>query len=415
MTQETLKKRPLLVPEYIQEFSCIGSACEDSCCSGWRVNIDEATYKKYKKSHDIELKPLFEKNVTRQRSQSTPENYAKLKMGNDNSCSFLSEEKLCQIQMNLGEEFLSNTCATYPRIINRINGVVEKSATMSCPEVARLALLNPKGIDFNQVEEPVDTKGFIAKQLATDDTKYTNKTQKYFWELRIFSIQVIQDRTYTLAERLIILGIFYQKVQKHINQDDVHIIPKEIAKFSNLLADQGMKKLLVEVPTKISVQMELCKELVDYRVSQSITSKRYFDCLTEMLAGIQYTKEATVEEVTVHYKQAFEEYYEPFMKEHEYILENYIVNYIFKNMFPLGQKTLFDDYVMLVIHYSMIKLHLIGMAGFHKGITTELVIKLIQSFAKTVEHNDAYLRKVFKLLKENEFTTMAYMAILVKN
>jgi len=415
MPQETLKKRPLLIPEYIQEFSCIGSACEDSCCSGWRVNIDEATYKKYKKSEDIELKPLFEKNVTRQRSQSTPLNYAKLKMGNNNSCSFLTEEKLCHIQMNLGEEALSNTCATYPRVINRINGVVEKSATMSCPEAARLTLLNPRGIDFNQVEEPVDTKGFIAKDLTTDDMRYTNKIQKYFWELRIFSIQVIQDRQYTLAERLIILGLFYQKVQEHVDQDNVQIIPKEIAKFSNLLADQGMKQLLVEVPTQLSVQMELCKELVDYRVGQSITSKRYFDCLTEMLVGIQYTKETTVEEVTVHYQQAFEAYYEPFMTEHEYILENYLVNYIFKNMFPLGQKVIFDDYVMLVIHYSMIKLHLIGMAGFHKGLTTELVIKLIQSFAKTVEHNDAYLRKIFNLLKENEFTTMAYMAILVKN
>ena len=71
MTQETVKTRQLLVPEYMQEFSCIGSACEDSCCIGWRVDIDEATYKKYKKSRDIELKPLFEKNVTRQRSKSS--------------------------------------------------------------------------------------------------------------------------------------------------------------------------------------------------------------------------------------------------------------------------------------------------------------------------------------------------------
>ena len=209
--------------------------------------------------------------------------------------------------------------------------------------------------------------------------------------------------------------MFYQKVQEHIDQGDVHAIPTVIAKFTNWMANQGMKELLVEIPTQLAVQMELCKELVDYRFGEGINSQRYIECLAEMLAGIQYTKEATVEEITEHYKQAFEEFYEPFMTEHEYMLENYLVNHVFKNLFPLGQKTLFDDYVMLVIHYSMIKLHLIGMAGFHKGLTTELVIKLIQSFAKTVEHNNAYLKKMFDLLKANEFTTMAYMAILVKN
>ena len=415
MTHKTVTTRPLLVPEYMQEFSCIGSSCEDSCCIGWRVNVDEATYKKYKKSRDAELKPLFEKNVTRQRSQSSSMNYAKIKMGTGGRCSFLSEENLCKVQLNLGEEFLSNTCTIYPRYIHRVNGVVEKSATMSCPEAARLALLNPKGIDFEQIEEPINTSGLITKQLETDNLKYANKAQKYFWELRIFSIQVIQDRTYTLAERLIILGMFYQKVQEHIDQGNVNEIPTVIAKFTNWMADYGMKNLLDEVPAQLAVQMELCKELVDYRFGQSISSQRYMECLAEMLAGIQYTKEATVEEVTEHYKQAFEEFYEPFMTEHEYILENYLVNYIFKNLFPLGHNKLFDDYVMLVIHYSMIKLHLIGMAGFHKELTIDLVIKLIQSFAKTVEHNQVYLKRMFDLLKANEFTTMAYMAILVKN
>lgn len=415
MTLNHTKSRKLLVPQYMQQFSCIGSDCEDSCCIGWRVNIDKETYKKYKQSRDTELKSLFEKNVTRQRSGGSSISYAKIKMGNEGRCSFLSEDNLCQVQMNLGEDFLSNTCAVYPRSINSINGVVEKSATMSCVEAARLALLNPNGIEFDEIEEPVNTPGFIVRQLQTDDLKDAKKSQKYFWELRIFSIQVLQDRSYTLAERLIILGMFYQNVQEYINRGDVDEIPTVIAKYIKTMANQGMKELLVEVPTQLAVQMELCKELVDYRFSQGVTSQRYFECLNEMLAGIQYTGEATVEEVTEHYKKAFEDYYEPFMMEHEYILENYVVNYIFKNLFPLEHKTLFDDYIMLVIHYSMIKLHLIGMAGFHKGLTTDLMIKLIQSFAKTVEHNNAYLKRMLNLLKTNEFTTMPYMAILVKN
>lgn len=413
MTLTHTINRQLLVPQYMKQFSCIGSACEDSCCIGWRVNIDEETYKKYKKTSDAELKPLFAKNVTRQRSNASSKSYAKIKMDKGGNCSFLSEEKLCRVQMNLGEEFLSNTCAVYPRSINSINDVVEKSATMSCPEAARLALLNPNGVEFDEVEEPANTPGFIVRNLKTDELKKT--PQKYFWELRIFSIQVLQDRTYTLSERLILLGMFYQKVQEYIDQGYIDEIPNIIAKYTNVMADRGMKAMLVEVPSQLAIQMELCKELVDYRYSQGINSHRYFECLTEMLSGINYTKESTVEEVTNHYKKAIEDYYNPFMSEHEYILENYVVNHVFKNLFPFELKTLFDDYVMLIIHYSMIKLHLIGMAGFHQGLTTDLIIKLIQSFAKTVEHNNTYLIRIFDLLKDNKFTTMPYMAILIKN
>ncbi|MEH7464426.1 flagellin lysine-N-methylase [Bacillus thuringiensis] len=415
MTLNNTKNRPLLVPEYMKQFSCIGSECEDSCCqSTWTVAIDEDTYKKYRKCRDLELKPLLKENITRNRSNPSSEYYAKIKMSGG-GCSLLSEEGLCRVHSKLGEEYLSNTCAIYPRHIHSVNGVIEKSVSMSCPEGARLALLNPNGIDFAEIEEPANTRGAVTVSLKTDDPQLNNSLQKYFWELRIFSIQVIQDRSYTLAERLIILGMFCQNIQKQIDQGDVHGIPTIIANFNNWMSNPGMKESLDKVPTHLAIQMELCKELVEHRIAQGIASQRYADCAKEMVQGIQYKKELTIEENTKNYKKAYEEFYEPFMTEHEYILENYLVNHIFKNMFPLGHTTLFNDYVMLVIHFSMIKLHLIGMAGFHKGLTTDLVIKLIQSFAKTVEHNPTYLKMILDLLKKNEFTTLPHMAILVKN
>lgn len=409
------KTRPMLIPQYMHEFSCIGSTCEDSCCAGWRVNIDEVTYKKYKKSRDKELKPLLEKNIIRNRSNPSSDNFAKIKMGDGGRCSFLSEENLCKVQLNLGEDFLSNTCATYPRSLNRINGVIEKSLTMSCPEAARLALLNPNGIDFDETEELVNTHGFIAKELDTSDPILMNKPIRNFWEIRIFTIQVLQDRTYSLNERLILLGLFFRKIQEAVDLGKLHSIQNIIAHYANMMTDGETKSVLSNVPAHLAIQMELCKELLDYRVAHGIGSERYKKCLSETLQGIQYTNERKVEEITERYNEVFEEYFKPFMSEYEYILENYLVNYVFKNLFPFGNKTMFEDYIMLVIHYSMIKLHLIGMAGFHKGLTTDLVITLIQSFSKSVEHNNVYLKRVFDLMENNGYTTMAYMAILIKN
>ncbi|MFK0524697.1 flagellin lysine-N-methylase [Paenibacillus illinoisensis] len=415
MTTRTPKTRTILVPRYMQQFACIGSVCEDSCCVGWRVDIDQSTYKKYNKSRDIELKPLFEKNIVRHRVQANERAYAKLKMDDSGRCTFLNEDNLCKVQLGLGEDYLSNTCSTYPRYINRVNGVVEKSTTVSCPEAARLALLNPNGIEFDQTEEEISSKGFLHKELTTNDINNKNKAQAYFWDLRIFTIQVLQRREYSLSDRLIILGLFYQKVQQAVDESNFEQIPGYIESYNAILEDMSMKDSLNQIPSNLAIQMKLCKELVDFRFGQGIHSSRYLQCLAETLNGIEYTSEAIAEEIAARYQQACKEHYEPFMNEHEYILENYLVNYVFKNLFPFGKKKLYNDFVMLVVHYSMIKLHLIGMAGYHKGLTTELVIKLIQSFAKTVEHNGTYLNKVFALLEDNEYTTMAYMTVLIKN
>lgn len=89
-----------IIPQYMRDFSCIGSACEDSCCIGWKVSIDEDTYKKYNRVRDKDLTFTLQKKVTRNRSNPSPNNYAKIKMEQDGSCPFLDTEKLCSIQKN---------------------------------------------------------------------------------------------------------------------------------------------------------------------------------------------------------------------------------------------------------------------------------------------------------------------------
>jgi len=411
------KNRTLLVPSYMQQFACIGSTCEDSCCIGWRVSIDQKTYKKYNKVRDPQMKAQLDKYIKRNRNSPTEENYAKIVLAEDASCSFLNEEKLCTIQLTLGEDLLSNICTTYPRTSNIINELLEKSATISCPEAARLALLNPNGIEFDEIEEDFSVRNRISKVRNTSDKDVAQTAQQFLWEFRIFSIQVLQNRNYTLEERLIILGLFFQKADEYMIAERVQELPDLMASYTTLIEEGAFREHLASIPASAAIQMKMLKELTDERVVAGINSQRYMDCFGELLFGLQYDSDSSVEQIAERYSAAYKNYYAPFMDKHEYILENYLVNYVFKNVFPFGGGFgLFEEYVMLVIHYSMIKLHLIGMAGFHKEeFNTDHVIKLIQSFAKVVEHNMFFLKNVLELLKKNEVTTMAYMTILIKN
>ena len=105
------------------------------------------------------------------------------------------------------------------------------------------------------------------------------------------------------------------------------------------------------------------------------------------------------------------------MKRHEHILENYLVNYLFGSDIPLLRgKTMYDNYVQMVLHYSLIKMYLIGMSAFQEGaLNTKMVIKLIYSFTKTMEPDSKFKDYAINLLEENNCTNLMSMAVLIKN
>ena len=77
------------VPEYFKEFKCIASKCEDTCCAGWGIVIDDETYKHYQN-----VQGEFGKRLRSEIVHEAGENIFVLK---ENNCPFLNEEKTCCI------------------------------------------------------------------------------------------------------------------------------------------------------------------------------------------------------------------------------------------------------------------------------------------------------------------------------
>ncbi|MFZ5354307.1 MAG: flagellin lysine-N-methylase [Bacillota bacterium] len=409
----------ILMPTYMKEFRCIGSECEDSCCSdGWDIYIDCATYHRYMNVKDKEVRVHIKEHVKIDRASTNKERYAVIKMKEDGDCPFLNEQKLCRIQFSKGAEYLSNVCAVYPRIINIVDDMYEISAAMSCPEAARLALDNPEPMEF-EVEESNEPVRMVISRINIKDKCNDKHPEYYFWEIRFFTIALLQNRKYRLWERLIILGLFFKKLQKHIDEGNLCEIPKLINEYTEYLEDDTILEILSEIPTKNSVQMTILLKLVNERYEKGLKNARYRELVEEFFKGISYTpdnKDIEIEKIEENYAFAYHRYYEPFMKNNEYILENYLVNYVFKNLFPLNNKlSCYTAYAMMILNYSLIKLHLIGIAGYRKGLSIETVIQLVQVMAKTVEHNQEYMDAVAQVIKDNGFNTMTYMAILIRS
>jgi len=121
-------------PSYNKQFRCIGGACPDTCCRDWSIVPDEESLKDYETApeplrsaiaaaltHDDDGDPCFA-------------------LREDGYCALLTEDGLCPIQRDWGEEHLCVHCGAYPRFTEEYGCLSETSLAISCPEAARLLM-----------------------------------------------------------------------------------------------------------------------------------------------------------------------------------------------------------------------------------------------------------------------------------
>ena len=127
-------------------------------------------------------------------------------------------------------------------------------------------------------------------------------------------------------------------------------------------------------------------------------------------------KNAEISEDSGLYIKAFEDYNEHFINNNNnsYIFENYLVNFIYNNIFPFTEsESIFDGYIMLLTRYSFIRFYLIGKYLHNKEESKESIVEFIQVFSKTIEHHKSFLIDSLEYIKENEFDNMEFAKTLL--
>lgn len=152
------------VPSYYDKFRCIADKCQDSCCIGWEIDIDEDTADYYRSVEGSFGKKLKEHMVTDEDGsladggenpmdgEDFEESVTHFTLRENGWCPFLNEHKLCDICIELGEEALSEVCTEFPRFTMEYENVREKVLSLSCEEVGRLVFSNPEKITWSERE-----------------------------------------------------------------------------------------------------------------------------------------------------------------------------------------------------------------------------------------------------------------------
>jgi len=392
-------------PTYLKEFSCIGGKCEDSCCIGWDIDIDKVTFRQYYKVKDKEMKRMFQKNIRNNDYYLSPDvDYGKVKLKNGKRCAFLDEENYCIIYSKIGEEYLSNVCTCFPRIINKVDVCYEISLDVACPEAARIILLKEEGIGFKESYETLG-KHIISSDIETSSKEYDNSPIKYFKEIREVSVKIIQNRKFDLSKRLYILGDFIKKLEDELKY-----------KYSNVtrfIMEYDMDSISLPYERdqlSYIVQMDFFKKMLGFlNVSKEVDSLSFKEHTKEIITGFKFNEGEDISKHSELYIKAFEDYTERFMNNNSYIFENYLVNFMYNYMFPFSESDLiFDGYIMLLVRYSFIRFYLVGKYLYNKKDNKENIVEFIQSFSKTIEHHRTYLVDSINYMKENKFDNLEF-------
>lgn len=171
-------------PSFFDQFKCIGSACTDTCCAGWEIEVDETTAQGY-----LAEKGAFGDRLRREIGSEPGEYFFKLK---NNRCPFLNKENLCDIFINLGEDRLCDICREHPRFYNWFGDYTEVGLGLCCEEAERLLFSDSKPLTF--VEE-VHTD---ASDLLDDESEECEQ----MLEERKAIFTILQNRKKNIGARL---------------------------------------------------------------------------------------------------------------------------------------------------------------------------------------------------------------------
>jgi len=307
-----------------------------------------------------------------------------------------------------------------------VDDVLHRSLHMSCPEAARVVLLNPNPMEFE--EKPFEQDGQRLANLGLLDTrsdKYTDKPYQFFREVRGLAISILQNRAYPLWQRMVILGSLCDQLE----QTSTPEIPEVLEGYRDAMSRGLFNESLAQLQPRAVAQLEVIVELIVGRISSDFTSARFRECYQDFMRGLEWTPESSLDDIGRRYAKAYSDYYSPFMRQHEYMLEHYLVNYAHSRLFPFGPQetsqnlsaekvvnTISKQYMLMAVNYAVVKAVLIGLAGFEKAeFGVPHVIKGVQSCAKTFEHSVAFPACALKILGEHGLQTCVSMAILLQN
>lgn len=379
-------------PQYVNRFRCDGSKCKAQCCKNWRIIVDDATYQKYSR-----LGSQITKHI-----DASKQSYRML-FDDKNICPFLNADNLCRLQLDYGEDFLSATCATYPRYTRDFGDFFERSLTLSCPVAADLILSDREPMQFELVEVS-DKIHSLGGKIGMAHVDCTEGLAPRMLETQIAMISILQERTLTIDQRLIVLGFFLDRLEKiSTNGLDVDALLKLIDAYeSKTFLARNFPSLLRTVRFDARKFIGLMINLLNVTCN---------NLGAELLSAVKDALQiegnrVSISQLAARY-QSLRSERNTFLRRHSIALENYLVNELFRHCYPWRLKrSVSDNFALFATVYKI--LELILFATTLRRDDKQSLLQTVSYFAERIDHSEPLQLNIMKHIPraDNTFVLM---------
>lgn len=364
------------IPDYYKEFRCIADQCEDTCCAGWQIMVDENARKKYGK-----VKGKFRRRLRR----SVDWKEGTFKQSEDKRCAFLNENNLCDLYTALGEKSLCKTCRRYPRHVEEFENVREITLSASCPEAARILLGKEEPVKFLSYEKDGDEE--------YEDFDYLLYSQ--LLDVREVMIRILQNREMPLKLRTgLILGLAHD-IQVRVKCGELFGCSGVLERYSGQRAKTFVEEKLEEI------------SLLEY----ARMVRGYFADLYELEylkddweLHLRETQELLFGKGEEHYRELSQEF-DTWLKEHHPMWEIPCEQLLVYFIFTYFCGAVYDGRAYAKVQMSVVSVLLITemlkarWLKNEKTLDQEDVIEIVYRYSRELEHSDPNLEKMEKLME----------------
>ena len=200
----------ITTPNHFHKFHCLASACPDSCCKEWAVQVDERAAALYR-SLPSELGDRL-RQVMQEEDGDTI-----LALEPDGRCPMWRDDGLCRIHAQAGEDALCDTCRDFPRLRHDFGDFVELGLELSCPEAARL-ILNETKYEVTVTQVP-----------GGAPAEYDAEAMAILLRSREEILRFLEDTHYPVGHALAVLLLYGYDVQNELDGGEPAVLDPQLA------------------------------------------------------------------------------------------------------------------------------------------------------------------------------------------
>lgn len=348
--------------KYYDEFHCIGSKCRESCCMYWSINISKREYLNYKKADcSKELRSVVDSAFSRIKNPLNEYVYAKMKLKENGDCPFHDEDGLCMLQKELGEKSLSHTCSIFPRLISKVgNEAFICACDITCPHVVELLMNHPEGLEITEEDYDGKDKNLNSGLSSATNTNIDWSGYSYYWIIKNAEIDILQNRNFSIQERLLILGFFSKKADEYLKNSEGQKIE---GLYNMMLDNEFCKKVADSLKAPQSDDSAALKSMnIFLRMADRVDRVKNIMHIKNLFDQVSQKLNLTIDEQntdTISAKYNKEKYFNNIgifrgiEAQRPYILENLLLNQAFISSPTEG---IFRNYFTLVVFYNTLKI-----------------------------------------------------------